>query len=102
MASKLLSTCVRFISISRIGVYIYDVQWVPFMFRWRAPLEVWSFVLSGKGVCESTGDILSNFSARFFFFFSLILMGLLVSSCEGLHSAYFRELVSLCCRRASI
>ena len=80
-------------------LYIYDVQWVPLMFRWRAPLEVWSFVLYGKCVCVSTGYILSNFGARVFL---LILMGLLASNCEGLHSAYFRELVSICGRRASI
>ena len=36
---------------------IYDVQWVPLMFRWRAPLEVWSFVLSGKCVCVSPQGI---------------------------------------------
>ena len=32
---------------------------------------------------------------------SLILVGLLLSSFEGLHSTYFRELISICGRRLS-
>ena len=45
------------------------------------------------------GDVLSTFATRGS---SLILRGLLLSSCEGLHSTYFRELISICGRRVSL
>ena len=50
------------------------------------------------GIVGSTGEVLSTFGARVS---SLLLLGLLLSS-EGLHSNYFRELVSLCSRGASL
>ena len=55
--------------------------------------------LSGWGVGGSMGDVLSTFGSRGS---SLILVGLLLSSCEGLHLTYFRELVFICSRRASL
>ena len=58
----------------------------------RAPLELWGCVLSGWGVGASTGEVLSTFGARGS---SLTLMGLLLSSYEGLHSTYFMELISI-------
>ena len=89
---KLFSTCVRFISISnRWAPLMCDVQLAPLELWWRAPLEVKGCVLSGWGVGGFMGDALSTFGTRGS---SLILVGLLLSSCEGLHSTYFWELVS--------
>ena len=56
------------------------------------PIELWGCVLSGWGVSASTGEVLSTFVARGS---SLKLVGLLLSSCEGLHSTYFMELISM-------
>ena len=53
-------------------------------------------VFSGWSVGASTGEVLSTFGARSS---SLTLVGLLLSSCEGLHSTYFMELVSIQGRR---
>ena len=44
----------------------------------------------------STGEVLSTFGARGS---SLTLVGLLLSSCQGLHSTYFMELISIWGRR---
>ena len=49
-------------------------------------------MLSAWGVGGSTGEVLSTFGARGS---SLILVGLMLSSCEGLHSTSLRELVSI-------
>ena len=76
-----------------------DVQLAPLELWWRAPLKLRGCVLSDWGVSGSLGDVLSTFGTRGS---SLILVGLLLSSCEGLHSTYFRELVSICGRRASL
>ena len=76
-----------------------DVQLAPLELWWRAPLKLRGCVLSDWGVGGSLGDVLSTFVTRGS---SLILVGLLLSSCEGLHSTYFRELVSICGRRASL
>jgi len=76
-----------------------DVQLAPLELWWRAPLKLRGCVLSDWGVGGSLGDVLSTFGTRGS---SLILVGLLLSSCEGLHSTYFRELVSICGRRASL
>ena len=76
-----------------------DVQLAPLELWWRAPLKLRGCVLSDWGVGGSLGDVLSTFGTRGS---SLILVGLLLSSCEGLHSPYFRELVSICGRRASL
>ena len=56
-------------------------------------------MLSAWGVGGSTGEVLSTFGARGS---SLILVGLLLSSCKGRHSTHFRELVSICGRRTSL
>ena len=76
-----------------------DVQLAPLELWWRAPLKLHGCVLSGWGVGGFMGDALSTFGTRGS---SLILVGLLLSSCEGLHSTYFRELVFICSRRASL
>ena len=76
-----------------------DVQLAPLELWWRAPLKLRGCVLSDWGVGGSLGDVLSTFGTRGS---SLILVGLLLSSCEGLHSTYFRELVSICGRRVSL
>ena len=76
-----------------------DVQLAPLELWWRDPLKLRGCVLSDWGVGGSLGDVLSTFGTRGS---SLILVGLLLSSCEGLHSTYFRELVSICGRRASL
>ena len=76
-----------------------DVQLALLELWWRAPLKLCGCVLSGWGVGGSMGDALSTFGTRGS---SLILVGLLLSSCEGLHSTYFRELVFICSRRASL
>ena len=65
----------------------------------RALLEVRDYVLSGWGVGGSMVEARSNFGSRSS---SLISEGLLLSSCEGLQSTYFRELVSICGRRTSL
>ena len=98
---KLLSNCgVRFISISsRWAPLMCDVQLAPLELCWRAPLKLCGCVLSGWGVNGSMGNILSTFGIRGS---SLILMGLLLSSFEGLQSTYFRELFSICSRMASL
>ena len=98
---KLLSNCgVKFVSISsRWAPLMCDVQLAPLELYWRAPLKLCGYVLFGLGVGGSMGDVLSTFGTRGS---SLILMGLLLSSCEELHSTYFRELVSICGRRASL
>ena len=75
-----------------------DAQRAPLELCWRARLEFRGCVLSGWGVVGSTGEVLSTFGARVS---SLLLVRLLLSS-EGLHSNYFRELVSLCGRGASL
>ena len=97
---KLLSTCgVRFASISsRCIPPMCDVQLAHHEMWWRVPLKVRvrGCVLSVWGVGGSKGEVLSWFGARCS---SLILMGFLLSSCEGLHSTYFWELVSICSRR---
>ena len=87
---KLLSLCgVRFISISSRGlVSLCNVQWTP--------IELQGCVLFGLGMGASTREVLSTFGARGS---SLALVGLLLSSCEGLHSTYFMELVSIWGRR---
>ena len=76
-----------------------DVQLAPLELWWRAPLKLCSCVISGWGVGGSMGDVLSTFATRGS---SLILRGLLLSSCEGLHSTYFRELISICGRTVSL
>ena len=76
-----------------------DVQWAPIELWWWAPLVLRGCVLCGWGVGGSKGEVLSTFSASGS---SLILLGLFLSSCEGLHSTYFRELVSFCSRGASL
>jgi len=60
------------------------------------PIELWGCVLSGWGVGASTGEVLFTFDARGS---SLTLVGLLLSSCEALHSTYFMELISIGGRR---
>ena len=91
MVCKLLSTCgVKFISISSRRALLCDVQ--------QAPIELQGCVPSGRDVVGSTGEVLSTFGTRVS---SLILVGLLLSSFEGLHSTYFRELISICGRMAS-
>ena len=72
-----------------------DIQGTPVKL-WRAPLEVQGCVLSGSGVGGSSGEVLSTFGAQCSL---LILVGLLFSGCEGLHSTYFMELVSIWGRR---
>ena len=69
-----------------------DIQGTPVKL-WRAPLEVQGCVLSGSGVGGSSGEVLSTFGAQCSL---LILVGLLFSGCEGLHSTYFRDLLSIC------
>ena len=69
-----------------------DVQLAPLELWWRAPLKLRGCVLSDWGVGGSLGDVLSTFGTRGS---SLILVGLLLSSCEGLHSTSLRELVSI-------
>ena len=69
-----------------------DVQRAPLEFWWRAPLEVWGSALYGWGVGGFMGEVLSTYGARGS---SLILVGLMLSSCEGLHSTSLRELVSI-------
>lgn len=58
-----------------------DVQQAHFELWWRVPFEIWGCVLPGWGVGDSRKDVLYNFGARGP---SLILVGLLLSSCEGL------------------
>ena len=70
-----------------------DTQGTPVKLWWRAPLKVQGCVLSGSGVGGSSGEVLSTFGARCS---SLILVGLLLSGCERLHSTYFRDLVCQC------
>ena len=69
-----------------------DVQQAPLKLWWRAPLEEQGCVLSGWGVHVSMGEVLSTFGVMGS---SLILVGLLLSNCEGLHSTSFRELISI-------
>ena len=76
-----------------------DTQGTPVKLWWRAPLKVQGCVLSGSGVGGSSGEVLSTLGARCS---SLILVGLLLSGCERLHSTYFRDLVSICGIRASL
>ena len=45
------------------------------------------------------GVVLSTFGARGS---SVTIVGLLLSSCEGCHLTYFRELVSICGRGVSL
>lgn len=54
-----------------------DVQWDPLELWWRAPLEVWSCVLTGWGAGGSRKDALYNFGASGP---SLMLVGLLLFS----------------------
>ena len=75
-----------------------DIQQAPIELWWRALLKVWGCVLSAWGVCGSMAEVLSTFGSRSS---SIISEGLLLPSCEGLHSTYFRELVCICGRRAS-
>ena len=63
----------------------------------RTPLDRQGCVLSGWCVHVSTGNVLCAFGAMDS---SLLLMGSLLSSCEGLHSTSFRELVSIGGRRS--
>ena len=76
-----------------------DVQWAPLELWWRTLLEVQGCVLSGWGVGGSMAEVLSTFGIKNS---SLISEGLLLSSCEGLHMTYFRELVSICERVGSL
>ena len=59
-----------------------DVQWPPLKLWWRAHPEGRGCVLSGWVVHVSTGEVLSTFGSLGS---SLILVGLLFSSCEGLN-----------------
>ena len=88
-----------FISISSRVAPLYHVQWVPLKLWWRTSIEVRGCFTSGWGVGGSMGVALSNYGARSS---SLILVGFLLSSCEGLHSTYFRELISICDRSTSL
>ena len=76
-----------------------EVQLLSICDRQQAPLELWGCVLSGWGVGGCTGEILSNIN---FMVSPVILVELLLSNCEGLHSMYFRGLVSICGRGAPL
>ena len=76
-----------------------DVQLAPLELWWRAPLKLRGCVLSDWGVGGSLGDVLSTFGTRGS---SLILAGLLLSSCEGLLSSYFWGFISVFGRGVSI
>ena len=78
---------------------VCDVWWAPLELRWRATLEVQGCVLSGWSVGGSMGKVLSTFGTSGS---SLKFVVLLLSSSEGLHSTYCRELVSICSRKASV
>ena len=64
-----------------------------------APLEGRAWVLSSWDVPVSTGDVLPAFGTVGS---SLLLVGFLLSSCEGLHSTSFRELISIEGTRSSL
>ena len=87
-----------FISI-RWAPLMCDIQLAPLELCWRSPLKLCGCVLSAWGVGGSMGDVLSSFGIRGS---SVILMGLLLSSCEGLHLTYFNDLVSICIRKSSL
>ena len=75
------------------------VQWAPLKLWWRAPLKGRGCVLSGWGVPVSIGEVLSAFGVMGY---SFLFVGLLVSSCEGLHYTSLRELVSIGGRMSSV
>ena len=76
-----------------------EFQRDPLKLWWRAPLEGSGCVLSSWGVLVSLGEVLCAFGAMNS---SFLFIGSLLSSCEGLHSTSFRELVSIKGRRCSL
>ena len=76
-----------------------DVYQAPLKLWRKAPLEDRGCVLSGWGVIISTLEVLSAFGAMGS---SLLLVGFLLSICEGLHSTSFRELISIGGTRSSL
>ena len=69
-----------------------DVQQAPLKLWRRAPLEGRGCVLSGWGIIVSTWEVLSAFGAMGS---SLLFVGFLLSSCQGLHLTSFSDLFSL-------